>query len=66
MLSGASYARPAIESLFSWVHIGHSIGAKEFAILFVSGLAGLFYPAILLTVGGISAAEVRGVLRRRR
>jgi putative peptidoglycan lipid II flippase len=66
MLSGASYARPAIEQLFSWVHIGHGIGAKEFAILFVSLLAGLFYPAILLTVGGVTPAEVRGALRRRR
>jgi putative peptidoglycan lipid II flippase len=66
MLSGASYARPAIETLFSWVHLGHSVGAKEFAILFVTLLAGLFYPAILLTVGGVTPAEVRGALRRGR
>jgi putative peptidoglycan lipid II flippase len=66
MLSGASYARPAIETLFGWVHIGRGIGAKECAILFVTLLAGLFYPAILLTVGGVTPAEVRGALRRRR
>jgi len=66
MLAGASYARPAIQMLFGWVHIGHGIGAKEMSILLVSGLAGVVYPAILLTVGGISPAEVVGVLRRRR
>jgi len=66
MLAGASYTRPAIQSLFAWVHLGRGVGPKEISILMVSLAAGMIYPAILLTVGGISRAEVVGVLRRRR
>ena len=66
MLAGASHIRPVVEGLFAGVRLGHAIGAKELAIVAVTLAAGLIYPAILLAVGGVSVAEVKGALRRGR
>ena len=66
MLAGAAHFRPALEALFGGLHLGHAIGAKELTIVAVTLAAGLVYPAILLGVGGISPAEIRGALRRGR
>ena len=66
MLAFAAHERPRIEHLFGHFHIGRSVGAKEVAVLGVTMLAALVYPVVLLGVGGISRAEVLGVLRRRR
>jgi putative peptidoglycan lipid II flippase len=66
VLAGASHVRPLIEQLFGHVRIGRAIGAKELAILAVSLLAALIYPVILLGVGGLTPAEIKGALSRKR
>jgi putative peptidoglycan lipid II flippase len=66
LMAFAAHARLEIQHPLAHVHIGRAIGAKELAILFVSVLATLAYPVILLGVGGVSRAEVAGLLRRRR
>jgi putative peptidoglycan lipid II flippase len=66
VLAGASHYRSQIEGLFGGVHLAHGLGPKEFAIaLTVTGAAAL-YPLLLFGSGGLTVAEARGALRRRK
>jgi putative peptidoglycan lipid II flippase len=63
-LATASYYRAPIEHIFAHIHIGRAIGAKELALVSVVALGALAYPPLLLSLGGVSRAEIRAALRR--
>jgi putative peptidoglycan lipid II flippase len=66
LLATASHYRPLIEHLFTHIHVGRAIGPKELAVALTTLVAGLAYPVLLVGVGGLSAAELCGALRRRK
>jgi putative peptidoglycan lipid II flippase len=66
VLAGASHYRPQIQGLFAGLHLGHGLGAKEFAIALTVVVAAGLYPLLLFGSGGLTIAEARGALRRRR
>jgi putative peptidoglycan lipid II flippase len=51
----ANYYRPALEAIF---------GRKELAVAVVSLAGMIVYPVLLLALGGVTIAEVRGLVRR--
>ncbi|HEX5776424.1 MAG TPA: murein biosynthesis integral membrane protein MurJ [Caulobacteraceae bacterium] len=57
VLFAAELYRPAIVEL---------VGYKEVAIVLVSAIGGLLYPVLLFASGGVTIAEVRALVRRRR
>lgn len=61
----ASHERPRIEQAISWASIG-PLHPKEFAILGVSVLIAAVYPLFLFASGGLTLAEARAALRRRK
>ncbi len=66
ILAAASHQRTQIQALFAHVHLGHAVGAKELAISLTVTLAAAIYPLLLFGSGGLTIAETRGALRRRR
>jgi putative peptidoglycan lipid II flippase len=63
ILFAASHWRAPIEAVLRPLSLGH---AKELAIAVVSAAALPIYFALLFALGGVTPAELRGVLRRRR
>jgi putative peptidoglycan lipid II flippase len=66
VLAGASHYRAQIQGLFGGVHIVHGLGPKEFAIALTVIVAAAIYPLLLFGSGGLTIAEARGALRRRK
>ena len=66
VLALASYFRPQIQGLFGHLHLGHALGPKEFAITLTVVVAAGLYPLLLFGSGGLTIAEARGALRRRK
>ncbi|HET6972311.1 MAG TPA: hypothetical protein VFH92_14375, partial [Phenylobacterium sp.] len=64
-LALASYFRGPIEGLFGRLHLG-PLGPKEFAITLVVTLGAALYPMLLFAFGGLTLAEARAALRRRK
>ncbi len=65
LLLAANHWRPAIEGLFHGFHVS-KIGPKEFAVVLVAAAAAAVYPLLLFGSGGLTVAEARGALGRRR
>ena len=66
VLAGASHYRPQIQGLFGDFHLTHGLGPKEFAIALTVMAAAALYPLLLFGSGGLTVAEARGALRRRK
>jgi putative peptidoglycan lipid II flippase len=56
LLATASWFRPEIQA---------AVGRKEFAIILVAVAGGAIYPLLLFAFGGMTLAEVRGMLKRK-
>ncbi|WP_374575027.1 murein biosynthesis integral membrane protein MurJ [Phenylobacterium sp.] len=65
LLGAASHFRPLIEAPLAAVRLG-PLGAKEIAVVGVSALAAVAYPFILFAFGGLTLAEARAALRRKK
>lgn len=65
LLAAASHFSSLIEAPIAHFRFG-PLHAKEIAVLGVSALAALAYPPLLIISGGLSAAEIKAVLRRSR
>jgi putative peptidoglycan lipid II flippase len=65
VLFAASHWRASIEGLLAPVHLG-LLHPKEFAIALVSAAALPIYAGLLLASGGLTPAELKGALRRKR
>lgn len=65
LLVAAAHFRPLIEAPFAAVRIG-GLGAKEISVLAVCLAGALVYPALLFAFGGVTPAEARQAMRRRR
>jgi putative peptidoglycan lipid II flippase len=63
MLAAASHYRPWLEGLFDGVPV---LGTKEAMLLLVCLVGGLTYGVLLFAVGGVTPAEARAALRRRK
>jgi putative peptidoglycan lipid II flippase len=61
----AAHFRGVVEGLIGGVHIG-PLHAKEMAVLGSSVAVMAAYPALLFLSGGLTLAEARGALRRRK
>jgi putative peptidoglycan lipid II flippase len=61
MLATAQHFRPLLESPF-----GGMRGAKEITVLLVCFAGALVYPVLLFASGGVTVAEAKGLLRRKR
>ena len=66
LLAGASHYRAQIQGLFGGFHLVHGLGPKEFAIALTVVVAAGLYPLLLFGSGGLTLAEARGALRRRK
>jgi putative peptidoglycan lipid II flippase len=66
VLAAASHYRPQIEGLFAGLRLVHGLGPKEFAIALTVMVAAALYPLLLFGSGGLTLAEARGALRRRK
>jgi putative peptidoglycan lipid II flippase len=66
VLAAASHYRGQIQGLFTGVHLVRGLGPKEFAIALTVTAAAAIYPLLLFGSGGLTLAEARGALRRRR
>ena len=64
-LALAAQARPILESPFAGTHLG-PLHAKEITILLLSLAGAALYPVLLFAFGGVTPAEARAALRRRR
>ena len=65
LLGAASHYRPALEAAIGWARLG-PLGPKEFGVVGLTALAAAVYPALLFASGGLTLAEMRGALRRRK
>jgi putative peptidoglycan lipid II flippase len=65
LLVAANHWRPVIEGLFHGLHVS-KIGPKEFAVVLVASAAAAAYPLLLFGSGGLTVAETRAALGRRR
>ncbi|MGR4862594.1 murein biosynthesis integral membrane protein MurJ [Caulobacter sp. LARHSG274] len=66
-LAAASHWRPLIEAPLQALGLkGHVIGAKEIALLLTVLVGGALYPPLVFLFGGVTPAELKGVLRRGR
>src|SRR3546814_5275724 len=65
VLALASYFRPMLESPLAGFHLG-PLGAKEVGVLLVCLAGGALYPVLLFAFGGVTPAEARAALKRRR
>jgi putative peptidoglycan lipid II flippase len=66
LLAGASHYRAQIQDLFRSLRLIHGLGPKEFAITLTVMAAAALYPLLLFGSGGLTIAEARGALRRRK
>jgi putative peptidoglycan lipid II flippase len=66
LLAGASHYRAQMQGLFGGFHVTHGLGPKEFAIALTVIVAAAIYPLLLFGSGGLTIAEARGALRRRK
>lgn len=64
LLAVAGHWRTSIEAMLAPVQI-HGAGAKEIAIVLVTGMAAAVYGPLLFLSGGLRVAEVKAALRRR-
>jgi putative peptidoglycan lipid II flippase len=65
VLAAASHWRPLIEAPLRELGLrGHTLGAKEFALLLTVLVGGVLYPPLVLLFGGVTPAEVKGLLKR--
>jgi len=62
-LAAASHFRPALEAPLKAMGLGY---AKELAVLLVCLAGAAFYPALLFAFGGVTPAEAKAALRRRK
>ncbi|MDP3173609.1 MAG: murein biosynthesis integral membrane protein MurJ [Phenylobacterium sp.] len=65
LLATCAHFRGALEAPFGDFRAA-GLGAKEISVLLVCALGGAIYPVLLFAFGGVTPAEARGVLRRRR
>lgn len=65
LLALASHFRPLLEQPLSGLALG-PLGAKEITVLLVCLAGGLAYPVLLFAFGGVTPAEARAALKRRR
>lgn len=65
LLAIAGHFRPAIQGLFEHISLVR-IGAKEIAVLAVCFAVLPVYPVLVVLTGGMTVAEIKGLLRRRR
>jgi putative peptidoglycan lipid II flippase len=64
-LAAASHWRPLIEAPLRELGLrGHSVGAKEAALLLTVLVGGALYPPLVFLFGGVTPAEVKGLLKR--
>jgi putative peptidoglycan lipid II flippase len=61
LLAAAQHFRPALEAPLQI--IGH---AKEISVLLVCAVGGVVYPALLFASGGVTIAEAKGMLKRKK
>jgi putative peptidoglycan lipid II flippase len=66
LLAGASHYRAQIQGLFGGFRVTHGLGPKEFAIALTVIVAAAVYPLLLFGSGGLTIAEARGAVRRRK
>ncbi len=64
-LAAAAHFRPLLEQPLAGVHLG-PLGAKEIAVLALSLAGAALYPVLLFAFGGVTPAEARASLRRRK
>ncbi|RAK58226.1 murein biosynthesis integral membrane protein MurJ [Phenylobacterium deserti] len=64
LLALASHFRPVLEGLVAQLGLHH--GAKELTVLLVCAVGGAVYPALLFAFGGVTPAEFKASLRRRK
>ncbi len=62
VLAGANYLRPSIEGVLAPISFGH---AKEPALALTALAALPLYAVLLFALGGVTPAELKGVLRRK-
>jgi putative peptidoglycan lipid II flippase len=60
-----SHFRPVLEAPLAGLALG-PLGAKEITVLLVCLAGGLSYPVLLFALGGVTPAEARAALRRRK
>jgi putative peptidoglycan lipid II flippase len=66
-LAAASHWRPLIEAPLRELGLrGHTLGAKEAALLLTVLVGGALYPPLVFLFGGVTPAELKGVLKRGR
>ena len=65
LLAVCAMYRRAIEALFEPLVMG-GLGTKEWSIVAVSAAGVLVYPVLLFALGGLTPADARAALRRRR
>jgi putative peptidoglycan lipid II flippase len=63
LLAGASHYRPLLEGALAGVPV---LGSKEVVLLLVCLVGGLIYPVLLFAFGGVTPAEARAALKRKR
>ncbi|GGL16898.1 murein biosynthesis integral membrane protein MurJ [Caulobacter rhizosphaerae] len=64
-LAAASHWRPLIEAPLRELGLrGHTLGAKEFALLLTVLVGAALYPPLVFLFGGVTPSELKGVLRR--
>jgi putative peptidoglycan lipid II flippase len=66
ILAIASHFRFQIQGLVGGFHLGRALGPKELAISLTVVVAAGLYPLLLFGAGGLTLAEARGALRRRK
>jgi len=66
VLAAASHYRAQIQGLFGGVRLVRGLGPKELALALTVTVSAAAYPLLLFGAGGLSLAEARGALRRRR
>jgi putative peptidoglycan lipid II flippase len=64
LLAVAAYFRPVLEAPFAG--LTGSLGAKELVIVLLSGAGLALYPVLLFAFGGVTPAEAKALLKRRR
>jgi putative peptidoglycan lipid II flippase len=64
-LAAASHWRPLIEAPLRELGLrGHSLGAKEAALLLTVLVGAALYPPLVFLFGGVTPSELKGVLKR--
>jgi putative peptidoglycan lipid II flippase len=65
LLAAAEHYRPLLQAPFGHFHL-MGLGAKEISVLGVTALAALVYPVLLFAFGGVTPAELKSALRRKK